>query len=345
MLSSARLTLASLVARAVVARLAGLWLALLVLGAVILGPNGLDARDITRGMRATPIVAALALALWSAVHVRAARVLEAQEFAFVRALPLSTVDRLATLAAPTLAPHALVGGFFARGEGAAVGLVAALISAAGTVALRALARRIEARPRGDRPSPSGLLLAHARFALRAAPSSIARSSALALACTLLATVAVHNTRIAPTAQSSLATVLLLVASGAVSASLVTIVRESEQSLALLLATQPRARSSARIAGRIATWALPALVGASCAAMASSALGVRAACASAVLYAAQWLSVATIVEQSARRAIEPVNAAAGATIAAVILALMATPSQSLAAACVALALALAASVRA
>ncbi|MFO0558163.1 MAG: hypothetical protein U0269_09100 [Polyangiales bacterium] len=160
----------------------------------------------------------------------------------------------------------------------------------------------------------------------------------------MSTIAVFNTRIAPTAQSSLATVLLLVASGAVSAAIVTVVRESEQSLSLVLATQPGARSTARRAGRIATWALPSLVGASCASIAASPLGVRASLLAALAFAAQWLAVAMCVEQCARREIDAGGAAVLCTIAAVILALVATPSQSVVTACVLVALALAASVR-
>lgn len=326
--NAARAQLASLVARAVIERLAGLWLALLVLGAVILGPNGLDARDITRGLRATPAVALLVFALWSAVHVRAARVLDAREFAFVRALPLSSVDRFVTLAAPMIAPHALVGAFFAHAEGALAGAASALVSAGCTLALRSLARRIEARPMASRTTPRSLLSAHARFALRVAPSSIARAFALTIFSTLLSTIAVANTRVAPTAQSSLATVLLLLSSGAVAAAVTGVVRESERSLALLVATQPAAQSAALRAHRIAVWASPSAIGALSAAIATSTLGLRAALFAALSFAWHWLAVALCVDAFARRGTDPASAATALSIGAVIAALVGHPTQLL-----------------
>jgi hypothetical protein len=323
-----RVTLASLVTRAVAARLAGLWLALTVLGAVLFGPNGLYARDVTRGLWATPWVAVALSALWSLAHLRVARITDGREFDFTRALPLSTLDRALLLRAPTWAPHALVGAFFARAEGAAVGLAAAITVAMVTAALRALALRVERVAPERAPSPRGLLVAHLRWGTRADPSALARSLVFASACTLLATLAVANTRVSPVERSSLATVLLLVASGAISAAVTTVVSDSERSLALWITTQPDATKTARAARRAACWALPAMLGGACAALATSPLGAAAAGRAGLSYAAQWLAVAMVVERGDRRGIRAENTATAATIAWVLAALVGAPRDTL-----------------
>ncbi|MBL8682473.1 MAG: hypothetical protein JNK05_25120 [Myxococcales bacterium] len=320
----ARVDLAALVTRAVVTKLAGLWLAMLILGAVIFGPNGLAARDVTRGMAAVPWAFALVIALWSIAHLRASRVLDAQEFAFVRALPLSALDRFAALRAPTLAPHAVIGAFFARGEGALVGIVVAALGALSTVALRTLLASISRDTTQSRLSPSGLLAAHARWALRTDTAALARSSAFALASTALATVAVRNTRLDPSTHATLATVLLLLSSGAVALTASRSVTESERSLAFVLDTLPDARSAANRARALATLASPAAIGALFAALATSSLGATVAARCAVLYAVHWLAIAAIVEGASRRGRDPSSAAVLATLAAVIVAMLRTP---------------------
>jgi hypothetical protein len=323
-----RFALAGLVARAVVARLTGFWIALAVLAGVLFGPNGLDARDVTRGLWATPWIAVALGALWALVHLRVARITDGREFDFTLALPLSKLDRALCLRLPIWAPHAVVGAFFARADGALVGLGVAVALAIGTAALRALALRVERTKRERPPSPRGLIAAHLRWASRADASAVARAAALAIACTLLAALAVANTRTSPVERSTLATVLLLVASGAVSAASITVVSASERSLSLWITTQPDATAAALTARRALCWAGPSLVGGASAALATIPAGGAHAARAGLSYAAHWLAVAMMVERGERRAIPAENTATAATIAWVLAALVGAPRDAL-----------------
>lgn len=340
----ARIVLASLVTRAVVSRLAGFWLALLVLGAVIFGPNGLSAIDVTRGLRAEPWIAVALALLWSAAHTRAARVLSANELDFVRAIPLGSVDRFVTTALPRVAPHAIIGAFFARSEGLIVGAITTVVAAIGTTTMSVALERIESTPSSTQRSSRSLASAHARFAWRQAHSTLVRVGLFSTCTCALSAIAIANNRAPPTGDTGLATVLLLLASGAWSAAMTGVVRESERAMEFLLATQPNALADARRARRTVAWGVPAGVGALSAAMASAMLGLGPLLASALVYGLHWLTIAVATEQLARRGFDESRAATGLTFAGVLFAMVASLDARIGASCLVLAAGIFSSVR-
>lgn len=203
-----------------------------VVGAVLFGPNGLSARDLTLPARHSPLLRAVLWSAWMLASLPFARTLLGdRSLRLVLSQPVSRPRLAAVLSAWLVVGHAPWIAFRARGEGLRDALASALVGVVGSWTLAAPPRRRPLRLASTllavtlvmTPEPwalaavaalVGAVLIPAAMAALGAPTALARSTKSLPEKPFSALVTVHARLLARTSSWPLARQVALVCAGA-----------------------------------------------------------------------------------------------------------------------------------